>query len=215
MWRPVERITLRVQRITRQPIDIGKRQAEGYLAGKTRSRHPPNGSGAAWTHARVRQPKSPQPQGSGVVGGFRQVAGTGVGTVCRPSPAAVSPSWTAPRNGLCQRSLIGLDDDCLAGFELNTEHASNGGRVEQAPYGELAQCRMQKTSKSYGEQVELVSAKDVEIDRACAVPNPAVEVVLDDGSHGFHGSIIAVPPRGVPVHRVAGAMPSKSSSGTP
>lgn len=77
--------------------------------------------------------------------------------------------------------------------KFNTERASSGGRVEQAIHGELAQFSDAEGVKELGEQVGLVGAENVTIDRTSAVPNPAVEVVFDNGSHGLHGPIIAVP----------------------
>ena len=88
--------------------------------------------------------------------------------------------------------LVGLDDDSLAGFKLNAEHTSSGGRVEQAAYGESAQFSDAEGLEDFREQFGFVGAENVTIDHACAVPAPAFKVVLDDGCHGLHGPIMAV-----------------------
>ena len=64
---------------------------------------------------------------------------------------------------------------------------------KQAAYGGLAQFSDAEGLKKLGDQVGLVGAENVTIDCTSAVPNPPVEVVLDNGSHGLHVPIIAAP----------------------
>jgi hypothetical protein len=96
---------------------------------------------------------------------------------------------------LAPTPLIGLDNDSVAGFKLNTEHTPSGGRVEQAAHGESVQFPDAEGLKDFGEQFGFVGAENVTIDRTRAVPTPAVEVVLDDGCNRLHGLIMAAPLR--------------------
>jgi len=56
---------------------------------------------------------------------------------------------------------IGLDDDSVAGFKLNTEHAPSGGRVEQAAYGDSAQFSGAEGLEDCREEFGFVGAENV------------------------------------------------------
>ena len=131
MRNAIERVAIGTQRMVRQRCHSRQAAAQCDLSSESTGRHPPRSGRATWTHARVGEPGL---NNSEIGASFTDLGRTGERTRARNAPLrhTVLDGLHSGQQRCVPTTLVRLDHHIVARLELDSEHTSGRGQIEQA-----------------------------------------------------------------------------------